>query len=563
MQQQIIFCERSIACNIYIHAEESTRMAVKIIISSKALPTALTRLVFTVCLAFSICSCTYLKYVSVQAEYARIQNSKPGQLNVKHMIDRETYFVHGRSIDAAGNYTGLPKAIAAFSSKYQTNERVDTMYFEVSGSHFGLNLPEGRYDLFVFADIDGDGVFGPSEVVGGRAIELNDTSVPEKVLGHVNLQLKTPVTIDWLVSIDVPDYRGRHESLYFPSGTIRNLDDPIFASSFSTLGMYDPASFLEQAPTMFYALEEDLTYKIPVVFVHGISGSAREFESFVGQLDRTRYKPWFFHYPSGGDLDQLAELFYQIFLSGKVYESGGMPIIVVAHSMGGLVVREAINRYEGRQSENQIHLFVSIASPFGGHAAAATGEKHGLIVLPSWRDLNPENPFISNLYRKPMPEFVHHELIYAYKNPGALKIGENSDGVVALASQLHPQAQRQAFGQFGFNNTHTDSLDSEEVFEHIRALMAMVKNPYPQPQLRLLRQGGYEVTLGGDYSPMARYIIHTYGKYLMALTKGTITPFHPEEERFIAVVKGEKSPRNDEERGWLRFVNEYPEFKED
>ena len=87
------------------------------------------------------------------------------------------------------------------------------------------------------------------------------------------------------------------------------LDDPIFDSSFSTLGMYDPASFLEQAPTAFYALEEDLGYKIPVVFVHGIAGSAREFENFVEHLDRVRYKPWFFHYPAGGDLDQLAELF--------------------------------------------------------------------------------------------------------------------------------------------------------------------------------------------------------------------------------------------------------------
>jgi len=538
-------------------------MAVKIITYSKALPTALPKLVLTVCLAFCVCSCTYLKYASVQSEYARIQDIEPGQLNVKHMIDRATYFVYGRGIDATGSYKGLPKAIAAFSSKYQTNERVDTMHFEVAGSHFGLNLPEGRFDLLVFADIDGNGVFGPSEVVGKRSIELNSTSVPEKVLGQINLHLKTAVTIDWHVSIDVPDYGGRSESLFFPSGTIRNLDDPIFDSNFSTLGMYDPASFLEQAPTMFYALEEDLAYKIPVVFVHGIGGSAREFESFIGQLDRTRYKPWFFHYPSGGDLDQLAELFYQIFLAGKVHRSNGMPMIVIAHSMGGLVVREAINKYKGEQRETRVNLFVSIATPFGGHAAAATGEKHGLIVLPSWRDLNPENPFIGNLYRKPMPEFVHHELIYAYKNPSAIKVGENSDGVVTLASQLYPQVQRQASGQFGFDNTHTDSLGSEEISEHIRVLMEGVENIYPPAQLRVLWQGGYEVSLGEAYTPMTRYVIHTYGRYLMALTKGTITPFHPEEERFIAVVKGEKSPRNDDDRGWLRFISEYPEFKKD
>jgi pimeloyl-ACP methyl ester carboxylesterase len=129
--------------------------------------------------------------------------------------------------------------------------------------------------------------------------------------------------------------------------------------------MYDPASFFEQAPTTFYALEEDLGYKIPVVFVHGIAGSAREFEFFIGRLDRLRYKPWFFHYPSGGDLGRLAELFYQIFLSGEVYQSDGMPMIIVAHSMGGLVVREAINKYEGKASENQVHLFViCIETPY-------------------------------------------------------------------------------------------------------------------------------------------------------------------------------------------------------
>jgi triacylglycerol esterase/lipase EstA (alpha/beta hydrolase family) len=435
------------------------------------------------------------------------------------------------------------------------------MFFETSGSHFGLNLPEGRYDLLVFADIDASGAFDPSEVIGKRSIELNDFTAPEKVLGQVDVQLGEPITIDWDVSIAVPDSSGRAESLFFPSGTIRTLDDPIFDSSFSTLGMYDPASFLEQAPTAFYALEEDLGYKIPVVFVHGIAGSAREFENFVEHLDRVRYKPWFFHYPSGGDLDQLAELFYQIYLSGEVYRSGGMPMIIVAHSMGGLVVREAINKYQGKRNENQVHLFVSMATPFGGHSAAATGEKHGLIVLPSWRDLNPENSFITNLYRKSLPEFVHHELIYAYQNPNAIKLGENSDGVVALTSQLHPQAQRQASGQFGFDNTHTDILDSEEVAAHIRANMNKVENSFPPAQLQVIRQGGYAVTLGDEYSPIAQYSIHNYGKYLMALTNGTLTTFHPEEERFIAVVNGEKAPRDDAEKGWLRFLKEHPEFR--
>ncbi len=126
---------------------------------------------------------------------------------------------------------------------------------------------------------------------------------------------------------------------------------------------------------------------------------------------------------------------------------------------------------------------------------------------------------------------------------------------------MHPQAQRQASGQFGFDNTHTDILDSEQVAEHIRTRMAMVKNAFPPPQLRLLRQGGYDVPLGEAYSPTAQHAIRSYGKYLMALTKGRLIPSHPEEERFIAVVNGEKAPRDDAEEGWLMFISEHPEFK--
>ena len=93
--------------------------------------------------------------------------------------------------------------------------------------------------------------------------------------------------------------------------------------------------------------------------------------------------------------------------------------------------------------------------------------------------------------------------------------------------------------------------------------MVTVKNAFPPSHLRLLHQGGYGVTLGEVYSPTAKYVIRSYGKYLMALTKGTLIPFHSEEERFVAVVNGKKTPRDDAEEGWLRFIREYPEFKDD
>ena len=182
----------------------------------EALPMAPIKLTLAACMAFCISSCTYLRYAGVQAQYARIQRADPTQLNVKHMIDRDTYFVHGLCKDPRGMYAGLPKVIAAFSSKYKANERVGTMYFEVAGSHFGLNLPEGKYTLVVLADVDGDGTFGPSEVVGKRSVDLNSASAPDKVLGQADVLVGAPIKIDWEVSIDAPTTQGRSESLFFP-----------------------------------------------------------------------------------------------------------------------------------------------------------------------------------------------------------------------------------------------------------------------------------------------------------------------------------------------------------
>lgn len=434
------------------------------------------------------------------------------------------------------------------------------MYFAGAGTHFGLNLPEGDYQLLVFVDRDKNQIFDQTEVIGQKAISLNPMTSPDKVLDRIEIQLSSPFRVDWAEAISKPNIAEPQQSLFFPTGSIRRLDDPLFSENIATLGMYDPASFLEKAPTMFYALEEDLGFKIPVVFVHGIGGSVRAFEPIVNRLDRERYKPWFFYYPSGGNLDQLAEFFHRIFLSGRVVKLGEMPMIIIAHSMGGLIVREALNKYDNSQQENKIGLLVTIATPFAGHPAAASGEKHGLIVLPSWHDLNPENHFIKKLFRKSLPKTIEHQLIYAYDNPATLKISKNSDGVVPLSSQLRLEAQQQATGQLGFESSHTGILENEEMINYIFKCMDRVKNFYPESHLEALRRGGYDVELTDDYSPVGQYIIKSVGRYYMAISNGTLKPFFPEQERFLRVIKGEESPKYEAVEDWLRFLKEYPDI---
>ncbi len=511
-------------------------------------------------LAFLLSSCTYLKYSSIQTEYADIQNTDPSQVNLKHMLSRETFFVIGKAIDKSNRYSDVSMAIVAYSNKFKRAERVDTMFFKGTGTHYGLTLPEGTYTFLVYADIDKDQIFHPSEIVGERKVIINITSSPEKVISHVDINLTQATLTAWAKTIPVPETIEKKQSLLYPAGTIRSLDDPIFDENISTLGMYDPASFLEYAPTMFYALEEDTVHKIPVIFIHGIGGSSRSFEPIVKRMDRDRYRLWFFYYPSGGDLDQLADFFYNLFLSGDVISLGEMPIIVIAHSMGGLVVREAINRYEGKTNENKVELFVTIASPLGGHPSAALGEKHGLIVLPAWRDLNPNNRFIKELYKKPLPKFVNHQLFYAYKNTSTLKLGENSDGVVPLSSQLHPEAQKQSHEQFGFNENHVDILKNNEMIGLLLKKMSSVKSLFPESHMKILVNGGFDVELNDRYSPATQHLIQYAGKYLVFLANGVIEPFHPQQVHFTQALQGEVPANTDIEKEFIMFMREYPEL---
>ncbi|XPF93602.1 lipase family alpha/beta hydrolase [Colwellia sp. RE-S-Sl-9] len=513
-----------------------------------------------VCLALTLTSCTYLKYSAIQAEYTKLQNADPSQINLKHMLDQETFFVWGKSIAHSNNYANTPIAIAAYSSKFKNRERVDTMFFKRTNTHYGLNLPEGEYTLLVYADINKDGLFHQSEIVGEKALALNTTNFPDKLAKQIDIKLITSSSVDWAENIVTPKIIETEQSAYYPAGSIRSLDDPMFDEKIATMGMYDPASFLENAKTMFYALEENVAHKIPVIFVHGIGGSSRSFKPIIEHMDKNRYQAWFFYYPSGGDLDQLADFFYNIFLSGNVIPMGDMPMVIVAHSMGGLVVREAFNQYEGKVNENKVELFVSISTPFGGHPSAAAGEKHGLIVLPSWRDLNPTSKFIKELYRKPLSRLVNHQLFYTFNNSGMLKLGENSDGVVPLSSQLHPEVQKQSRGQFGFNSGHVDILENKDMILHLLKSMSGIKSIFPESHLKILVNGGFDVNLTNDYSLRSQHLISYAGKYIVMLVKGMLKPINSQQESYIKAIRGEVEATTEMEKEFIKFMREYPEI---
>ena len=508
----------------------------------------------------AVCSSrTYLRYASVQKSYAAQHGKAPAQWYAKHLLGTDTYIVYGRLIETPALRDGRAVAIVAVSDRHRPEEVVEVFRLGQSSAYYGMNLPAGDYRLLVLADRDGNGVYDHTDAIAERPIRLDRLMYPDRVADHIDIALGSPpphLSPHLLAALPPPLVPDVRDSLFFPKGTIRTLDDPIFSPETAQMGVYDPAAFMETAPMMFYALEEDITYKVPVVFVHGLNGSPRQFAALIDRLDRRRYKPWFFHYPSGQDLDQLARLFHDIFLSGRVIPDEGAPLVIIAHSMGGLVAREAMNLRASDDRGPPVAMLVTLASPFGGDPAARRGVDNAPIVPPAWRDLDPSGPFIGGLFRRPLPAPTEHHLLYAYRDRD--DIARGSDGVVPLQRQVPPAALNSGARTQGFKADHTAILSAPAAVDSVLALIGRANYPLPEAHLRALASGGFDVPQTERYSDRERFILATYGRYLRAIATGTLAPMFPEQHHFIAVTQGRAAPEHEPESAWVKFSEDDP-----
>jgi pimeloyl-ACP methyl ester carboxylesterase len=245
----------------------------------------------------------------------------------------------------------------------------------------------------------------------------------------------------------------------------------------ASVGLYDPNAFGRAAPFALYALEEELEYKIPIVFVHGLHGSPRDFAALVANLDRGRFKPWFFYYPSGRALDDSAQLFYELFLSGSVVPPTEMPMLVVAHDMGGLIVREALNAYDAAGPEVRLCEVITISTPYGGYRSTTLELAEATLSAPVWRDLDPSSRFMRELFRKPLPASLEHAALYTYLQREQLERGSADDGVVEVASQLYPPARVEFTRLVGFRVRHGRLLSDRTAIHWLIAEIEAAAGP--------------------------------------------------------------------------------------
>ena len=315
---------------------------------------------------------------------------------------------------------------------------------------FRFIVPPGRYRAVAFIDANGDLEYEPSERLG--AYREYEEIGPGTDRDQLDIEIQGAMREgDAAPQIAAPTAQIR--SLVI--GEVESLDAERFEQAIGVMGVWQPMRFMVEYGAGLWMLQEYDADKTPVVFIHGISGYPQEFREIIANLDTERFQPWVVQYPSGWDLADSADYFHRGL--EEMYTAHSFErLCLVAHSMGGVVSREMLNRHFEARETSYISAFITIAAPLGGHPAAAMGATMSPVVVPSWRNLVPDGEFMQQLYRRPLREETYHSLFFTLR-----------DGVVPLQSQLRAEALDEADFTHHFPNTHVGVLESESLGEHL------------------------------------------------------------------------------------------------
>lgn len=363
-------------------------------------------------------------------------------------------------------------ALVVFAVRERDGAVADWLVQARPGSYF-LVVPVGTYRVGAFEDRNHSLAHDAGEAItwvrDGEPVAARSGATT----GGLDLRLRADAAAPPLtVVLPVRESTGVDELPASRIGEVVTLDDARFSDAMARIGLWRPVEFLADAGAGIYFLEPYDPTRTPVLFVHGALGHPGNFRTLAASLDRSRYQAWFAYYPSAVRLD-VAAAALERWLQALEVEYRFRRLGVVAHSMGGLVTRATLGRDPSIAMAPLEGLsYVTIATPWQGHAAAALGVAHAPVAAPAWFDLAPGSPFLTALPDVPLPPYAVQDLFFAYGGSRRSRIA--NDGVVTVASQLDLRIQRQARRVLGFDAGHAAVLDDPAVADELRRSLADV-----------------------------------------------------------------------------------------
>lgn len=367
-----------------------------------------------------------------------------------------------------------PIVVAAYTKSFgRITVAHCTLLHEAGG--FELMVPNGgEYQLFAFGDANGNLHFDAGEPAGAYLSPQPIAASGTGIVANLDFVLKKPaddLSIPLGTEFSACGAKSSHST---QAGAIANLDDPLFSAEYGSKGYWAPMEFFKEAGGNIYFLEPYDPRKIPILFVHGAGGSPQDWRYFFDHIDRSRYQPWFFYYASGSTIESMAHLlFWKLFNLQLAYRFE--KVYIVAHSMGGLVVRSLLLNHGAQMPA--VKLFVSLSTPWGGEPTAEFGVKNSPAVVPSWNDIQPQGQYMRSLFARKLPAEVDYYLLFGYKG-GYSMMRPNNDGTVTLASELRKPAQAEAKMVYGFDEDHVGILSSPQVLAQYQAILDATGNEH-------------------------------------------------------------------------------------
>jgi pimeloyl-ACP methyl ester carboxylesterase len=356
--------------------------------------------------------------------------------------------------------------VAAYSLKDGKREIAHYTVLHEAGD-FELMVAEGNYFVCAYQDQNSNLVYDAGEPAGqygepkpvaapagGVVLEINFV-IPEKG-GEIDLPR------GFEISPDKP-----RKLLSRQAGAITALDDERFSQENGSQGLWAPMDFYKEFGGNIFFLEEYDPEKIPILFIHGAAGTPKVWEYFINNLDRKRFQPWLFYYPTGFRLKSMSYLlFWKLYNLQIKYKFD--TLYIAAHSMGGLVARSFIMDHS--RYAHYVKLFIALATPWGGDQMAEYGVKQSPAVIPSWIDMQPEGEFLQSLYRGKLPPTVSFYMFTGHRgsrNP----FRSNNDGTITLSSLMDLRPQTEAKMNYAFNEDHASIVNSPAVLTQYNAII--------------------------------------------------------------------------------------------